>query len=393
MNLKKHLEELVPELIRLRRDFHQHPELGFKEFQTQEKIIAYLNKTGIETRKIAKTGVKAILSGKKQGRTILLRSDMDALPVQEETGLEFQSQHKGVMHACGHDGHMAMLLVAAKLLANLKESIAGKIVFAFQPNEEDAGAYKMIEEDILKNPRVDSAFGCHLWNPLKTGTMDICDGPIMAASHYFTLIIKGRGGHAGFAHESIDPIFVSSHIIQAVQAIQTRQINALHPVVIMFTRIQGGSNTTIIPGQVILQGSIRFLVDKGSDVLKRFERIVKDICRLHNANCDLEFKIGNHMLSNDPSMARLVRREASDILKDKQKVSSDFRTMAGEDFSEFANKVPSAYAFLGARNNSKQTSYPHHHPKFDIDEDALVLGTKLYVKTALAFLKETIREE
>jgi amidohydrolase len=393
MNLKKHLEELVPELIRLRRDFHQHPELGFKEFQTQEKIIAYLNKTGIETRKIAKTGVKAILSGKKQGRTILLRSDMDALPVQEETGLEFQSQHKGVMHACGHDGHMAMLLVAAKLLADLKESIAGKIVFAFQPNEEDAGAYKMIEEDILKNPSVDSAFGCHLWNGLKTGTMDICDGPIMAASHYFTLIIKGRGGHAGFAHESIDPIFISSHIIQAVQAIQTRQINALHPVVVMFTRIQGGSNTNIIPGKVILQGSIRFLLDKGNDVLKKFERIVKDICRLHNANCDLEFKIGNHMLSNDPSMARLVRREASDILKDKQKVSSDFRTMAGEDFSEFANKVPSAYAFLGARNNSKQTSYPHHHPKFDIDEDALVLGTKLYVKTALAFLKETIREE
>ncbi|MBT6337759.1 MAG: amidohydrolase [Desulfobacula sp.] len=393
MNLKKHLEELVPELIRLRRDFHQHPELGFKEFQTQEKIIAYLNKTGIETRKIAKTGVKAILSGKKQGRTILLRSDMDALSVQEETGLVFQSQHKGVMHACGHDGHMAMLLVAAKLLANLKESIAGKIVFAFQPNEEDAGAYKMIEEDILKNPSVDSAFGCHLWNGLKTGTMDICDGPIMAASHYFTLIIKGRGGHAGFAHESIDPIFISSHIIQAVQAIQTRQINALHPVVVMFTRIQGGSNTNIIPGKVILQGSIRFLLDKGNDVLKKFERIVKDICRLHNANCDLEFKIGNHMLSNDPSMARLVRREASDILKDKQKVTSDIRTMAGEDFSEFANRVPSAYAFVGARNNSKQTSYPHHHPKFDIDEDALVLGTKLYVKTALAFLKENIREE
>ncbi len=393
MNLKKHLEELVPQLIRLRRDFHQYPELGFKEFQTQEKIIAYLNNTGIETKKIAKTGVKAILSGKKQGRTILLRSDMDALPVQEETGLKFQSLHKGVMHACGHDGHMAMLLVAAKLLANLKESIAGKIVFAFQPNEEDAGAYKMIEEDILKNPCVDSAFGCHLWSQLKTGTIDICDGPIMAASHYFTLIIKGRGGHAGFAHESIDPIFISSHIIQAVQVIQTRQINALHPVVVMFTRIQGGSNTTIIPGEVILQGSIRFLYDKGNDVLKKFERIVKDVCRLHNANCDLEFKIGNHMLSNDPSMTRLVRSQAYDILKDKQKVTSDFRTMAGEDFSEFANRVPSAYAFVGARNSSKQTSYPHHHPKFDIDEDALVLGTKLYVKTALAFLKEVIREE
>ena len=393
MNLKKHLEALFPELIHLRRDFHQHPELGFKEFQTQEKIIAYLDNTGIETRKIAKTGVKAILSGKKQGRTILLRSDMDALPVQEETGLKFESLHKGVMHACGHDGHMAMLLIAAKLLADQKESIAGKIVFAFQPNEEDAGAYKMIEQDILKNPRVDSAFGCHLWNQLKTGTIDICDGPIMAASHYFTLIIKGCGGHAGFAHESIDPIFISSHIIQAVQTIQTRQINALHPLVVMFTRIQGGTNTTTIPEEVILQGSIRFLVDKGSDVLQKFEQIVKDICRLHNANCDLEFKIGNHMLSNDPSMAQLVRRQAHDILKDKQKVTSDIRTMAGEDFSEFANRVPSAYAFIGARNSTEQTSYTHHHPKFDIDEDALVLGTKLYVKTALAFLKEITSEE
>lgn len=391
MTLKKQLGELVPELIRLRREFHQHPELGFKEFRTQEKIIRYLDAVGIETRKIAETGVQGVLQGKTPGPTLLLRSDMDALPIQEETGLGFASVTPGVMHACGHDGHMAMLLLAAKLLAGMKDTFNGTLVFAFQPNEEDAGAFKMVEEGILETPRVDAAFGCHLWSQITTGTIDICDGPVMAASHYFTLVIHGRGGHAGFAHESIDPVFISSHIIQAVQAIQTRQINALNPVAIMFTRIQGGANTTTIPDKVTLQGSIRFLYDGGEEVLEQFERVVKEICRLHRAEGKLEFKTGNHMLSNDPAMARMVRQTASRILREKGQVSSQIRTMAGEDFSEFANRVPSAFAFVGAKNRSKGAGYPHHHPRFDIDEDALVLGTQLYARTALAFLTEGVQ--
>lgn len=386
--MNRMLKKLVPELIALRRDFHQYPELGFKEIATQKKIIAYLDNVGVKAKKIAKTGVVGALSGNRQGRTILLRSDMDALPIQEETNLEFQSKNSGIMHACGHDGHMAMLLVAAKLLAQFKENIAGNIILAFQPNEEDAGAHKMIEENIIEDFKVDAAFGCHLWNQLETGRIDICDGPAMAASHYFYLTVKGIGGHAGFAHESIDPIFISSHIIQAVQSIQTRQINALDPAVIMFTSIHGGTNTTIIPEKTVLQGSIRFLYENGEDILKKFEQVVNDICNLHGAGYELEFKTGNDMLSNDPSVAEIVRKAASSILKDEKKVTTDIRTMAGEDFSEFAARVPAAFAFVGAKNKSQPIVYPHHHPQFDLDEDALVLGSELYINVALNYLKD-----
>jgi amidohydrolase len=386
MDFKKELEKLRPELIALRRDFHKYPELGFKEFRTQKKIIAYLNNIDIETEEIATTGVVGVLSGKRRGSVILLRSDMDALPIQEETRLKYRSRNKDVMHACGHDGHMAMLLVAAKLLVRQKKEIRGKIIFAFQPNEEDAGAYKMIEEGILEKNKVNAAFGCHLWNQLETGYIDISDGPIMAASHYFSIVIKGRGGHAGFAHESIDPIFVASQVIQAVQAIQTRQVNALHPAVIMFTHIQGGATSTIIPEKVLLQGSIRFLYHGGEELIEKFEHIVKNICHMHGAACDLKFKIGNHMLSNDPAMAGFVRHAALSTLKDKAYVTAGIKTMAGEDFSEFSNSVPSAFAFVGAKKGFNQNSYPHHHPKFDIEENALVLGTELYCRVALAYL-------
>jgi amidohydrolase len=390
MQFNKAFEKLKPELIALRRDFHMYPELGFEEFRTQKKIIAYLENIDIEAKKIATTGVVGVLSGKRKGKTLLIRSDMDALPVQEETGLTFRSRNKGVMHACGHDGHMAMLLVAAKLLVNQKKDLRGKIIFAFQPNEEDAGAYKMIEEGILKNNNVDAAFGCHLWNQLETGCIDISDGPIMAASHYFSLVIRGRGGHAGFAHESIDPIFVSSQVIQAVQSIQTRQINALQPAVIIFTHIQGGANSTTIPQEVLLQGSIRFLHPDGVEIISKFDRMVKDICHTHDAAYDLRFKIGNHILFNDPAMAGLVRQTAHGILNEKECVTADIKTMAGEDFSEFAHNVPSAFAFVGAKKEVNDERYPHHHPKFDMDEGALVLGTALYYSVALEYLKEAV---
>ena len=248
----------------------------------------------------------------------------------------------------------------------------------------------MIEDGVLENPDVDAAFGCHLWSGLETGTIDICDGPVMAASHYFTLTLNGRGGHAGFAHESIDPIFVSSHVIQAVQVIQTRDINALNPCVIMFTCIQGGANATIIPEKIILKGSIRFLYGGGEEVLEKFEQTEAGICKLHNCDYDLEFKTGNQMLSNDPAMALLVRKAAIGILPDSKQVTARIQTMAGEDFSDFANKVPSAFAFIGISNPCKKTTYPHHHPRFDIDETALATGAELYATIAIEFLKEKL---
>lgn len=385
MAIHSQIQMQMPEIIRLRRDFHQHPELGFREFRTQERIMAYLDGLGLKPEKMAGTGVKAVLAGRNPGRTILLRSDMDALPVTEQTGLEFASVYPGVMHACGHDGHMAMLLGAAACLVRAAREFDGQVVFCFQPNEEEAGAYRMIEAGVLENPTVDAAFGCHLWSLIDSGNIDVRPGPVMAASHYFFLTVRGDGGHAGFAHESVDPVFVSTQIIQAVQVIQTRQTDALDPAVIMFTRVEGGSSPTIIPDSVRLEGSIRFLYEGGTAVIHRFESMVRDICRMFGATYDLEFRVGNHLLSNDGRMTARVRAAAEKICA-PGRVQSATRTMAGEDFSEFARRVPAAYAFIGSRNDTGKTGFPHHHPRFDIDEDVLETGTCLYAGTALAFL-------
>jgi len=387
MDIKKNIAELKQEMIELRRDFHRHPELGFQEYRTQEKVIEYLKSCGLdEVSKIAGTGVAALLRGEKPGKTVLLRSDMDALPVEEETGLPFASEEKGKMHACGHDGHLAMLLTAAKVLAGMRAEIAGSVKFAFQPNEEDAGAYKMIEEGIMDNPRVDAAFGVHLWSQIPSGTIDIVDGPQMAASHYFYLTIQGRGGHAGFAHESIDPIYAATNIVQAVQAVQTREIDALNPAVIMFTEFHAGSNMTIVPEKVQIKGSIRFLYEGGEEILERFKRIIAHTCQAHRVGYTLEFKVGNHLLSNDPVAAGLVRSAAEETLGDPSRVTGKIRTMAGEDFCDYLQGTPGAFSFIGINNPAAGSDYPHHHPKFTIDEEVLPIGAELHVRTALRYL-------
>jgi len=299
MSIKQRLTELEPELIALRRDFHAHPELGFQEVRTQARVQGSLEASGIPARAVAGTGVLGVLQGCRPGRTILLRADMDALPIQEENDVPYRSTRAGVMHACGHDGHTAMLLVAAQVLGEHRDRIAGTIKFAFQPNEEYAGAGRMIADGILDNPAVDAAFGCHLWNGLPTGTIDLRPGPVMAASHYFTLTIRGKGGHAGFAHRSVDPILTAAQVIQAVQAVQTREIDALDPAVIMFTILRAGSNSTTVPETATLGGSIRFLYAGGDEIHRQFERIVQHTCQAHRADYELTFEIGNDLLVND----------------------------------------------------------------------------------------------
>lgn len=386
MDIRKRIAELKDEMVELRRDFHRHPELGFEEFRTQEKVIEYLSPLDLKISKIAGTGVVAALEGERPGRTILLRSDMDALPVREDTGLPFASEEKGKMHACGHDGHIAMLLAAAKVLAEMRRDLAGTVKFAFQPNEEDAGAFKMIEEGVMDNPKVDGAFGIHLWSQIPSGTIDIVSGPQMASSCYFDLSVRGKGGHAGFAHESVDPIYVATNIVQAVQAVQTRETNALDPVVIMFTEFHAGSNTTIIPEKAELKGSIRTLYEGGEEVIDRFERIVRNTCEAHRATFGLAFRTGNVLLSNDPEMTGLVREAGAETLGDASKVTSSIRTMAGEDFSDYLQHAPGAFAFVGISNERAGSVYPHHHPRFTIDEDVLPIGAELFVRTALKFL-------
>lgn len=385
MELKKQIATYTDELIDLYRDFHAHPELGFEEFRSQEKVMNYLTELNLKPKKIASTGVVAELKGVKPGPTILLRTDMDAIPVTEETNLAHASQNPGVMHACGHDGHMSMMMVAAKVLTSMREELSGTIKFLFQPNEEDAGAYKVVEEGIMNSPKVDSVFGLHLWSQCPIGQIDIVDGAQMAASYYFDLKVKGRGGHAGFAHESTDPVFIASLIMQAVQGIQTREVNALDPAAIIFTQMNAGTSTTIVPELAELKGSIRFLYSEGKALFDRFEQVVSHICAAYGAEFSLEFKKGNALLENHPETTAVARIAAAEVVGADQ-VTSNIRTMAGEDFSDYLAHAPGTFAFIGINNPAKNANYPHHHPKFQIDEDALAIGVEYHVRTALKML-------
>ncbi|MDD3822535.1 MAG: amidohydrolase [Sphaerochaetaceae bacterium] len=374
------------ELIRLRREFHRYPELGFAEFRTQSIVMEYLGELGLDPKPIGGTGVVATLSGCEGGRTVMLRADMDGLPVTERTGLPYASCNEGLMHACGHDGHMAMLLIAAKILVSRKEQFSGNMKFVFQPNEENAGASILIEQGVMADPHVDGVFGLHLWSALPSGTIDIIDGPQMAGAYDFSLEIIGAGGHAGFAHKAIDPIVAASAVIQAVQSIQTRELNAQDPAVIMFTQVVAGSSQNIIPESATLRGTIRFLYEGGEHILEAFRRTAEHVCAAYRTECKLSIILGNSLLSNDPRMASMMRDEAAIVLGREGTVSRHIRTMAGEDFSEYLRFAPGAFAFLGVNNPDAGSVYPHHHPKFTIDEKMLPVGTELLVRSALRFL-------
>ncbi len=387
MNIKKEIEMLKDELIALRRDFHQHPELGFQEHRTSEIVANYLEDCGLEVqRNVAKTGVVGLLKGNEPGPTILLRSDMDALPVTEENDLPFKSVNEGVMHACGHDGHMSMLLIAAKILSKHKDEINGNIKFVFQPNEEDAGAEIMIGEGILENPKVDASLGIHLWSPIETGKIGVVPGPIMASSYYFKLVINGKGGHGGAPHTAIDPISCAMSIMQMVQNMQTKELDALEPTIITFCKINAGTSPIIIPEKIEVEGSIRCLHEGTEEVQRRFEQLVKTVSEAHRTTYELEFKCGNILLSNDTEMAELVKKAGAEVVGKENVLDSKISVMLGEDYAEFTKRVPGAFYFVGVADKEKGTDYPHHHPRFNIDEDALEIGIQMHIKGALEYL-------
>ena len=311
---------------------------------------------------------------------------MDALPVKEENDLPYTSVYDGKMHACGHDGHTAMLLVAAKILARHKDEIQGNIKFVFQPNEEDAGAKIMIDEGVLENPPVDASMGLHLWTPIESGKLGISPGPIMASSDYFKLIIIGKGGHGGAPHTSVDPIICAANIIQTVQSIQTRETDALNPTVITFCKINCGSSPIIIPDKIALEGSIRCLYHGADDIKERFRRITESICLAHKTTYELEIKCGNTLLVNEPNMTEFVKTVAEKVVNPDH-IETNIRLMVGEDFAEFSKSIPGVFYFIGTGNKEKETYYPHHHPRFNIDEDTLLTGVEMHVRTALEYLK------
>jgi amidohydrolase len=391
LDIKKEVIKLEDEVIKLRRDFHMYPELGYEEYRTSQVIEEYLLKLGLEVKKVSKTGVVGLLRGKGDGKTLLLRADMDAVPQEEKTGLSYQSKNKGVMHACGHDGHMAMLLVAAKILAKHRDKINGNIKFVFQPNEEVAGALDMIKEGVLEDPHVDAAFGVHLWSPIQSGKIGLAAGPVMAALEEFELTIQGKPGHTGAPHTAVDPILASANVIQSIQSIQTREIDPLYPVAIVVGKVHGGSGRNIIADKVELGGTIRFLLPDESnqkkELLCKFERVIKGICEAAHVRYKLQYIPSNPTLYNNMKVIPFLRKAAIETFNTEDNVV-EYRCMAGDDFAEFTKRVPSVFYFLGTGNPQKECHYPHHHPLFNIDEDVLINGVEMHVRSALLYLND-----
>ncbi|MFW6139146.1 MAG: M20 metallopeptidase family protein [Spirochaetota bacterium] len=405
MDIKKQISGLKEELVELRRDFHRHPEPGFQEYRTSEIVEKYLTDLGLPVKRMAQTGVVGLLEGENHrktpgsslyGPTLLLRADMDALPIQEQNDIPYKSENQGVMHACGHDAHVAMLLVAAKVLMGCKQEIPGNIKFVFQPNEETAGAEKMINEGVMENPRVDAAMAVHIWSLIESGKIGTQEGPVTGTLDVFNLLVKGKGGHTGFPEATVDPILTSASIIQAVQAIQTRQISPLKPTILMFGKISGGTKSNIVPDQVSLEGTLRYLYRGGSQSqerpVQRFENIVKHTCEMYGADYQLEVNTENKAVFNDGAMAALAKRTAEQVLGKSENVLS-YSCTAAEDFSEYAAMVPSVFSFVGTGNKQKKTDYPHHNPRFNIDEDTMPLGVEMHVRGALNYFREKPKQK
>lgn len=390
-DIQQKVSALSGELIALRRNFHQHPELGYEEYITSEAVCVYLAQCGIEVSRLCKTGVVGILRGAHPGRTVLLRADLDALPVTEETGVDYQSQIPGKMHACGHDAHTAMLMVAAKILAEYRDQLHGNVKFLFQPNEEGSAARDTIAEGVLDNPKVDAAFALHIWSQLDSGKIGVSEGAVMAALEEFKVTLRGKGGHTGSPQVAIDPIIAACNLVQSIQQIQTRELDAREPTVIMVGSIHAGTASNVIPDKAEIAGTMRFLYrdeEQGKQLLKeKFEKVVKGICYASSTEYEIEYSRDHSpAVINDPAMVALVRDTARGLVDPSQVVN--YAYIAGEDFAEFSREVPSAFYFVGAGNPAKDTCYPHHHPKFNIDEDAMLTGVAMHVNTALNFLKE-----
>lgn len=390
--LKHEISTMKEEVVRLRRDLHKHPELGFQEFRTSKIIVEFLESIGIETQVLAQTGVVGLLKGSQPGPTLLLRADMDALPLQELIDKPYKSIYEGVAHGCGHDSHVAMLLVAAKILSNYRHELRGNLKFLFQPNEEttnpNGGALEMIRNGVLENPKVDGAYALHIWSGIDSGKIGVVSGAIMAGLEEFELTISGKGGHTSCPHDAVDPIIAAAKIVEAVQTISTRETNVFNPTIIMIGKIQGGTWRNIIPEKVELGGTMRYLFDneeQGKAQLKeKFERVIKGICLATRTDYELTYIPSNPSMKNAPEMVQLVKEAARETLGTEQSIV-EYRVMGGEDFAEFTHRVPSAFYFVGSRNPDKGSDYPHHHPLFEIDEETLLIGVEMHVRAALAY--------
>lgn len=386
-------KDLQEYIVGLRRDLHQIPELGLNLPETSDYVAAELDKLGIPyVRSQKDSGIIATIQGGKPGKTVALRADMDALPITEATGVPFASRHEGCMHACGHDTHMAMLLGAAKVLQAHKAELTGTVRPLFQTSEEQSrGAEVMVANGGVDG--VDAVFGTHIGTiidkTIPAGTFIVTPGCCMAAFDKFVIKVKGSGCHGSTPEKGVDPVNIAAHVVLALQAITTREVSAVRPLVLTIGKIQGGSQYNVIPDEVVIEGTIRTLEeDLRQYTARRIGEIAQGTAATFGGSVDYEMIWGAPPVINDGEMAALAARAAKTVLGEDQVITQiKAPNMGGEDFAYYLEKVPGAFMFLSSANPAKGTDVPHHNPKFNVDEDVLWEGSAVFVAIVEEFLK------
>lgn len=382
------IRHLLPQLVEWRRQLHQQPELGFQEQQTASLIAQKLTEWGIQhTTGIAQTGIVATIPGAAPGKVLAIRADMDALPVQEENPVPYKSQVDGKMHACGHDGHVAIALGTAYHLSQ-NPNFAGTVKMIFQPAEEGpGGAAPMIQAGALRSPDVDAIIGLHLWNQLDIGTVGVRAGALMAAVEVFRCKILGQGGHGAIPQQTIDSVVVGAQIITALQSIVARNINPIDSAVVTVGEFHAGTTVNVIADCAEFGGTVRYFNPQYAGYFKeRIEQIIAGICQSHGATYSFTYEVYYPPVINDSIIADLVRSVAESVVETPIGVNPNCQTMGGEDMSFFLQEVPGCYFFLGSANREKALHFPHHHPRFDFDETALPLGVEIFTRCVEQFL-------
>ena len=378
-------------LVELRRDFHRHPELAHQEHRTAAIIADRLRDLQMDYVRtgVGRTGVVGVLRGGRPGRTVMLRADIDALPLTEtDRGQPYMSVEPGTHHACGHDGHIAILLTVAELLSRRKSELPGNAVLVFQPAEERVGGAEGMLEDGALDPKPDACFGLHLWNELEVGRVDVRPGPVYASADSFAITLSSSGGHAAMPHQAPDPVLAAAQLVVALQTLVSRDTPPIEPAVLTIGSIHGGTAANIIPSRVELQGTLRvFDADLRQRLLSRMGELLDGVTSTFRVKAELRMTDSCPACVNDAAMAELVDRVARRILGSQQ-VLSTMRTLGADDMSLFLNAAPGCYFFVGSANRERGLNSPHHSPTFDFDERALDIGVQMLTNVALEFLEQ-----
>ncbi len=386
-------EDIKGEVIKWRRHIHMYPELSGREFNTSEFVADKLKEFGVDEvleNFAGSTAVIGLIKGKKEGPTVAIRADMDALPTEEKTGKPYASKIKGVMHSCGHDAHTAMLLGTAKVLCQLREKVHGNVKLIFQPCEERhdcKGAKWLVENGVLENPKVSAIFGLHVFPDLPTGYVGTKPGPFLASSDVFRVKIKGRSTHASRPHQGIDPVLISAQAVTSLHHVVSRYVDPLEPAVLTIGKIEGGFAENVIPDEVRFEGTVRALNNEVRENLpKLINRTLKGVTEAYGGNYKFEFEEGTPPLINDEKVTLFAIGKMRELLGEERVIILDRPTMGGEDFSVYLQYVPGTFIRLGIRNEEKGTVYPLHNSRFDVDEDALPVGVAVESYLALQWL-------